>query len=113
MTPQDHNKTLGIAHGLVGVLILIALLIVATFEIRERSSLSDGIMRIKWGVFLLAIPLLQLLGSYGLWRKRSWGRILVLIFSALYVWVFPLGTALASYTWWFFHSSGSKELYGK
>jgi hypothetical protein len=55
-------------------------------------------------VFLYAI-------AYGLFKRRRWARIAALVSSGLFVLLFPLGTALAIYTWSFMHSEGGKLLY--
>ena len=47
---------------------------------------------------LYVLPLLQLLTGFGLLKTRSWGRVLAFVLSAVYVWIFPLGTLLAVYT---------------
>lgn len=38
--------------------------------------------------------------------------MLALIFSVLYVWVFPFGTLLAVYTWWVLFGETGRGLYG-
>lgn len=111
MTPRDHNKTVGIAHGLVGALALIGLIVAAVLEARRRPT--DAVERLAWMFYLLPLPLLQLLTAYGLLTTRRWGRGLVIILSILYVWVFPVGTLLALYTFWFLLSDGGKSLYAK
>lgn len=110
MTPQDHNKTLGLIHGLIGALALAGIIVATALEIRKGTA-SNFPSAFPEALYFLPIPLLQLLVSYGLLRRRRWARIIVLLFSVLYIWVFPLGTALAIYTWWFFHSAGGKRLY--
>jgi hypothetical protein len=110
MTPHDHNRTLSLLHGLIGVLALTGLAVAAAFEARRRPS--DAFERLGWLLYLLPLPLLQLLTAYGLLSARKWGRVLALILCVLYVWVFPLGTLLAAYTWWFMHSAGARQLYG-
>lgn len=100
MSPQDHNKTLSILYGLLGVLITAGLTIAAALG---RNSGKE--------LYFLPIPLLHFLTAYGLHRRRRWARITALILSALYVWIFPLGTLLAIYTWWLLHSEGNKQLY--
>lgn len=111
MTAQEHNRTLGIIYGLIGALMLIALIIIAVFEVRKHPS--DLIQRVGWEFYLLLLPLLKLFTAYGLYSRRRWARIIALIFSVLYIWIFPLGTVLAIYTWWFLHSEGGKQLYRK
>ncbi len=61
---------------------------------------------------MLPLPLLQLLTAYGLFTVKRWSRILALLFSALYIWLFPLGTLLAVYTWWVLYGETARRLYG-
>lgn len=110
MTPQDHNKTLGMIHGLIGALVLIGLIVATVLELRKATS-SGFTSAFPEALYFLPIPMLQILAAYGLFRRRRWARFIVLLFSVLYIWVFPLGTALAIYTWWFLHSEGAKDLY--
>lgn len=110
MTPRDHNKTIGIAYGLIGLLFLLGLIVLAVIEIRKPAS-ETSIPRLPTEFYLLLLPLLHFLTSYGLFMKRRWGRLLALLLSIVYVWIFPLGTALAIYTWYFLHSVGGKALF--
>src|SRR4051812_20399819 len=98
MTPRDHNRTLGIIHGLLGVLVVVGLALAAVSEMRRHPA--DVAERLWWMLYMLPLPVLQLLTAYGLFTLRKWGRILALLLSALYIWGFPLGTLLAVYTWW-------------
>ncbi|HWT03145.1 MAG TPA: hypothetical protein VN256_23035 [Pyrinomonadaceae bacterium] len=116
MTPQDHNKTLGLVYGFLGGLLALAALVelvrVITLEReleRIRSSTELKVM-IPVGLLLMAFLLST---AYGLLRRKPWGRILALASAVLFVWLFPLGTALAIYAWWFLHSEGGKQLYAK
>ena len=111
MTSRDHNKTVGIAHGLVGALVLTGLTIVAMLEARRRPS--DSVERLAWMIYLLPLPLLQLLTAYGVFTIRKWGRMLALIFSVFYIWLFPLGTLFAAYTWWFLYGEMGRRLYNQ
>ena len=107
MTPRDYNRTLGLLHGLIGALILTGFIVAAFLEVRRRPSDAAG--RLRWMLYALPLPLLQLLTAYGVFTLRRWGRILALLFSVLYVWVFPFGTLLAVYTWWFFYGETGRS----
>lgn len=111
MEPQDHNKTLSIIYGLIGIIMLIAVAVGVISEARRHPS--DIIERVSWGRYLLPLSLLKLLTAYGLYSRRRWARIIALIFSAMYILIFPLGTILAIYTWWFLFSAGGRRLYTK
>jgi hypothetical protein len=111
MTPRDHNRTVGIAHGLVGALALTGLAVAAVLEARRRPF--DAAERLAWMLYVLPLPLLQLLAAYGVYTIKRWGRALALFFSVLYVLVFPLGTLLAVYTWWVLYGGTGRRLYGQ
>jgi cytochrome bd-type quinol oxidase subunit 1 len=113
MTPQDHNKTLGIIYGLLGGLLGTVVLV-----IKLKTFFSEQVPQGREDPFLLtAVPvglvlaLLLLLTAFGLFRRRRWSRILALMMACLFIWLFPLGTLLAIYTWWYMHSEGGKQLY--
>jgi fatty-acid desaturase len=116
MTPHDHNKTLGIIYSFLGGILVLATLVelvrVIVLE-KERDRIRlDSFLQI---VILIALALMAILLStaYGLSRRKRWARISALILSGLLIWLFPLGTALAIYTWWFLHSEGAKQLYAR
>ena len=49
-------------------------------------------------VLILALP--GIIGGIGLLKGKEWGRTVTIIANALTVLNFPLGLALAIYTWW-------------
>lgn len=116
MTPQDHNKTLGIIFSVLGGILALAALVelvrVITIEKELGRIRSDSLLQI---LILIGLCLMTVLltTAYGLFKRRSWARSAALILSGLFVWLFPLGTALAVYNWWFMHSKGAKQLYSR
>lgn len=119
MMPQDHSKALGIAYGLLTlpfVLIILASPLIISSNVDEYPSPKrNSQMLITMGVlcFVLLIILLLLFTAYGLIKGKSSARTTALIISGLTVWFFPLGTALAIYSWWFLHSEDGKHMYRK
>jgi phosphoglycerol transferase MdoB-like AlkP superfamily enzyme len=115
MTSQDHNKTLGIIYGVLGGLLTIG----AIVELVRVIIIEKELARIQSDSYLMPIILGLLLliilvsTSYGLFKRRRWARILSLVLAGLFVLLFPLGTALSIYTWWFMHSDGAKLLYSE
>jgi hypothetical protein len=109
MTPRDHNRTLGIIHGLLGALVLVGISVAAVSEVRRHPT--DAVERLRWMLYVLPLPGLQLLTGFGLLKTMRWGRVLAFALSALYVWLFPLGTLLAVYTIWFLQGEGARQLY--
>ena len=110
MTPRDHSRTVGILHALVGVLVLMGFIVAVVLEARRRPS--DAAQRLAWMLYVLPLPLLQLLTAYGVFTIRKWGRVLALLVSVFYVLLFPLGTLLAIYTWWVLYGENGRQLYG-
>lgn len=109
MTPRDHNRTLGIIFGLLGILVLLGLMLAAVSELRRRPT--DAAERLWWMLYVLPLPLLQLLTAYGVFNIRRWGRVLALLLSVFYVLLFPLGTLLAIYTWWALYGENGRQMY--
>jgi hypothetical protein len=119
MSPQDHSKALGIAYGMLSlpfVLIILASPVIIASNVDEYPSPKrNSQMLITISVFCLVflVILLLLFTARGLMKGKSFARTTALIISALIVWLFPLGTALAVYSWWFLHSEGGKHMYLK
>jgi FtsH-binding integral membrane protein len=122
MNPQDHNKTLSIIYGFLGVILAIsAIIIFINLSSQERTSTQpqfnqpspkDSFLQVMIPIFVL-IAIILLSTAYGLFRKRRWARVATLILVGVFVWLFPLGTVLAAYSWWFMHSEGGKQIYLK
>lgn len=116
MTPQDHNKTLGIIYGFLGGLLTTAALV----ELVRVITLERELERLRSDPYLLALILVGLLvtivllsTALGMFKRKRWARISSLILAGLFIWLVPLGTALAIYTWSFMYSEGGKLLYSK
>ena len=116
MTPHDHNRTLGIIYGFLGGLLTAAALV----ELVRVFTNEKELERIKSETLLLALIIVGLLltvillsTAYGLFRRKPWARVSTLVLSGLFIWLFPLGTALAVYSWSFMYSEGAKRLYSR
>jgi O-antigen/teichoic acid export membrane protein len=116
MTPQDHNKTLGIIYSLIGgasALFVIWGPLSLIFGKQKDFSLDDDLNRfllVMW-LILLLFALLTLSTAVGMFRQKRWARKPAMILAVLFIWWFPLGTALGVYTWWFMHSEACRQLY--
>lgn len=120
MNPQDHNKTLGIIYSFLGVVLAIAAFVMLSKSLSEivevaqpqfNSPSTNDPFPLKMGLISASCAIIFLSTAYGLFRKKRWARIAVLIFACVFVWLFPLGTILAAYSWWFMHSEGARQLY--
>jgi hypothetical protein len=110
MTAQDHNRTIVIIYSFLGLVLAGAAIVSLVRDLRQK----DWALAIYKDELFIASAVLStcLLSTvYGMLRRRRWGRVLALITTVFYVWLFPLGTLLAVYLWWFLHSEGAKHLY--
>lgn len=123
MTSDEHNKTLGtlhLAYGGLGVL----LFAIASFFARTildimwseqgRQAPPDSLilLLVVSGLMIsLACFLPALIAGYGLLKRKSWARTAGIISASLMALVFPVGTALTAYSFWFLFGGRGKRLY--
>ena len=110
----QHVKILGIlniVYGglavLAGVIVLVVMGGIATLVgASDQSGDGQVAVPILGGiggiVFLicLILGLPSLIGGIGVLQYKSWGRILVIVLSAIHLFNIPLGTALGIYGFW-------------
>jgi chromate transport protein ChrA len=111
MTPQDHNKTIVIIYSFLGVVLAGAAIIWLLKDVRRHQDWALAIYKDAPLIAAAIVSTCLLSAVYGMIRRRRWARILALITTVFYVWLFPLGTILSTYVWWFLHSEGAKHLY--
>jgi hypothetical protein len=118
MTPQDHNKIIGIMHLIYGgfnaliMLIFVPLFIAlgagvaadpnAPTELTAIFGLFGGLML----VFALLFGLPPMLAGYAMLRRKSWARVAGIVAACFEALSFPFGTALCVYTLWFLFGQG-------
>ena len=121
MTPQDHNKVLGIMHLIYGgffALMTILMFFMAIFLGGIFSSLPQdpnappaafiwGILAFMVAIYgFLSVP--SLVAGYGMLKRRSWARVAAIVASVLSAISFPFGTALCVYSLWFLFGDAGK-----
>jgi hypothetical protein len=119
MTPEEHNKTLGILHLAYGGLHGLILLLMFAFFIFIASASGDkgvdGFFFFVMGIVLFfsaAVSIPSFIAGYGLMKRKRWAKLWGLIAGVMAGMSFPLGTALCIYTIWFlFGEAGGRELY--
>ena len=106
---ETHFRTLGIAHLVYAILILVPAIFVSSIlsgigliaEDPEAMAILTTLGFFLSGfLFLLAIP--GLLAGYGLVNQKSWALPLALVIGILNIFCFPFGTALGAYSIWVF-----------
>jgi len=111
MTPQDHNKTVVIIYSFLGMVLAGAAIIWLGKDVRRHQDWVLAIYKDAPMIAAAVISICLISTVYGMIRRKRWARILALITTVFYIWLFPLGTILAVYIWWFMHSEGAKQLY--
>ncbi|MDQ3908609.1 MAG: hypothetical protein M3268_09745 [Acidobacteriota bacterium] len=120
MTPEEHNKTLGVLHLVYGGLQALLLVVASVFALPffyviwdepGRSAPPVVFLLIVFGAALLAALLFftpSLVAGYGLLKRKGWARTAGVVASILIALNVPLGTALSIYTLWFLLGRGAK-----
>ncbi|HJQ32721.1 MAG TPA: hypothetical protein VJ866_11095 [Pyrinomonadaceae bacterium] len=118
MTPQDHNKVIGIMHLIYGGFnAMMMLLFVPIFLFMGAAGASDpgappALMAIFgfFGLLMLFCALLfglpPILAGYAMLKRKSWARVMSIIAACVEALSFPFGTALCVYTLWFHFGQG-------
>jgi hypothetical protein len=94
---------------MLGVVLCASLALSSTHESTEAFAYIGGFFG------FLAVPILvpALAGGIGLLRREPGGRILILILSALYLLLFPLGTTLGIFSFWTLLSPEGRRCFGR
>ena len=100
---------IGILGGLcAGFIIFSSGLIAATEEPEALGILTIVGTFVVGLVTLISLP--AILGGWGLLRRKSWARILMIILSALNILNIPIGTAIGAYGLWILLNEETKYL---
>ena len=126
MTPDQHNKYVGISHLAYAGLQLFVLIFAMVFigmmigEI-NRQPQTPGDEFLPWFVPIMAVAMLlnvvlaipPIIAGYAFLKRRPWAKIGGIVGGAVGVMNFPLGWALAAYTFWFLFSDVGRQIYDK
>jgi hypothetical protein len=118
MTPQDHNKVIGIMHLIYGGFNALMMIIFVPFffaigaGIAADPNAPPALTAIfgAFGFLMLFLALLfglpPMLAGYAMLKRKSWARVMGIIAAVLEALSFPFGTALCVYTLWFLFGQG-------
>src|SRR5438067_13445394 len=126
MTPLEHNKYVGLAQlGYAGfhLLSMTVLLGVEAFmfqNIYSRSQEMGGsappnflvLIFFFVAVMTVVMTIPSVIAGYALLKRRPWAKVAGIVGGVVSATSFPIGTALAVYTFWFLFSDAGKQLYG-
>ena len=121
MTTEEHNKTLGICHlayGGISALMMFAMLFffgAIMFAIPGGEAPIGLIWLILafimlWS-FVLTLP--SFIAGYGILKHKPWARTASIVAAVLETMSFPIGTAVAIYSFWFMFSDAGRAMYDK
>jgi hypothetical protein len=119
MTPQDHNKALGISHLAYGGFHLLVLSFISFFffvvAANSRGFRGDESFFTIMMLFMIAVGLIfslpSLIAGYALLKRKTWARTAAIVAGILATPSFPYGTALGVYTLWFLFGNEGKDFY--
>jgi hypothetical protein len=124
MTPEEHNKYVGIANLAYGVIHVMLLIVMGAFFMAMMrviardmggsevppASFFGGIMVFAVAInFLLAIP--SFIAGYAFLKRKPWAKMAGIVAAVLMAFRVPIGTAVSIYTFWFLFSTPGKILY--
>ena len=118
MTPQDHNKVIGIMHLIYGGFnALMMAIFVPVFLAIGAGAASDpnappalaaifGFFGVLMLVLALVFGLPPMLAGYAMLKRKRWARVAGIVAACVEALSFPFGTALCVYTLWFLFGQG-------
>ena len=118
MTPQDHNKVIGIMHLIWGGINAFTLLILVPIFLGIIGLISSdpkapaglgllfGFLGLMFLFLALVVGLPSFIAGYAMLKRKSWAKVAGIISSCLCALSFPVGTALCVYTFWFLFGHG-------
>jgi len=124
MTPEEHNKYVGIAHLVYGVIHLLLMFVMGAFfmammgVMAQNGGRGDAPPPEFFGLImafavalnvLLAVP--SFVAGYAFLKRKPWAKVAGIIAAVLAALRLPFGTAVSIYTFWFLFSAPGKTLY--
>lgn len=91
---------LSILGGLIGIFVFVLLTGIGVVAREKEAFIILSTIGTGVGVFFLVLSVPGIIGGTGLFRRKEWARILVLILSAIDLLNIPFGTALGIYSIW-------------
>jgi hypothetical protein len=114
MTPQDHNKVIGIMHLIWGGFNALMMLVMAVFfffvmgpafrsdpNVPPEFATFFGLVMGMVILFSLLFSLPPILAGYAMLKRKRWAKVMGIIASCFEALSMPFGTALCVYTLWF------------
>jgi hypothetical protein len=71
-----------------------------------------GLIFVFVGILTLVMTVPSIVAGYALLKRRQWAKVAGIVAGVTAATSFPVGTAVAVYTFWFLFSDVGKQLYG-
>jgi hypothetical protein len=91
---------LSILGGLIGIFIFAVLTGIGAITQEKEAFIILSTIGTAVGVFFIVLSVPGIIGGIGMFKRKEWARILVLILSAIDLLNIPFGTALGIYSIW-------------
>lgn len=124
MTPLEHNKYLGIAHVVYGVIHLLMIGVMGVYMLVVMTALSGeggrggappmaffGVVMALAAGFSVLMSVPKFIAGYAFLKRKPWAKIAGIVSAVTSAPSIPLGTALCAYTFWFLFSEPGKIVY--
>lgn len=118
MTPEQHNKYLGIAHLFHGGFNIVLTVLIMTFMTIMMSSdphpPPGGFFAFLWIVVVGMTAVMTspaFIAGYALLKRKKWAKTAAIVSAVFSATSAPIGTGICAYTFWFLFSEQGKRLY--
>jgi hypothetical protein len=121
MTPEEHNKYVGIAnlaYGVLSLLMMLATSVIIAAMIGMMSVNDSGPSAAFIGVITVLAVVVQALfavpsfvAGYAFLKRKPWAKVAGIIAAVMSAVRIPFGTVVSIYTFWFLFSEPGKILY--
>ncbi|HEX8457143.1 MAG TPA: resistance to Congo red protein [Pyrinomonadaceae bacterium] len=121
MTTEEHNRTLGICHLAYGGLsalfmfVMLSMFGAIIFSIPDNNAPVGMFMLVLSFIMLwsLILTLPSFIAGYAILKHKPWARVASIVAGVLETMSFPLGTAVAIYSFWFMFSDAGRAMYDR
>jgi hypothetical protein len=108
---------LNIAFGFLGLFLATFLFVVIVgagiISGDQEAMTITSIVGTALGSFLIITSLPEIIGGFGLLKRKAWARILILIVACLDLLWIPIGTIIGIYVLWVLLNEETVELFAK
>ena len=124
MTPQEHNKFVGIANLAYGVFHIVVMLVMGVVFAAMMGMMTAnfgrsgpplpaffGIIMVFAVVLNLIMAIPSFVAGYAFLKRKPWAKVAGIIAAVMSALRVPLGTLVSIYTFWFLFSETGKSLY--